>query len=69
MVIYVAKAVDRNSEHGIQLLPSYPIIYLLLFADDIELVSDTLVGLQNQLNQLQKGADTLSLAVNRSKYW
>ena len=67
MVNYVAKLVIANGKHGIQLMPSNVVIYLLLFADDIALVADTVIGLQNQLNQLQRGADALGLVVNRDK--
>ena len=67
MVNYVAKLVINNGKHGIQLMPSNIVIYLLLFADDIVLVSDTAIGLQNQLNQLQRGADAIGLIVNRDK--
>ena len=67
MVNYVAKLVRMNGKHGLQLMPSNVIIYLLLFADDIVLVSDTVIGLQNQLSQLQTGADALGLSINRDK--
>ena len=46
--------VRKNGKHGIQLLPSPEEIFLLLFADDIVLVSSTPSGLQNQINNLEK---------------
>jgi len=67
MVNYVAKMVIRQGKHGIQLFPDSATIYLILFADDIVLISDTVVGLQNQLSTLKEGADTLGLIVNEQK--
>ena len=40
----------KNGKHGIQLLPDMIELFILLFADDIVLLSDTIVGLQNQLD-------------------
>ena len=37
---------------GIQLMPNLTEICLLMFADDIALIADTVVGLQRQLNIL-----------------
>ena len=42
-------------------------IFILLFADDVILVSDTVCGLQNQLNVLFDTANRLSLFVNMDK--
>ena len=42
-------------------------MFLLLFADDVILLSDTVVGLQNQLNALKQEADRLFLNVNLDK--
>ena len=39
----------------------------MLFADDIILLSDTFIGLQHQLNNLQQQADKLNLTVNLDK--
>ena len=48
-----------NSElKGIQLFPEQVEILILLFADDVALCSDTVCGLQRQLNILSKYCDT-----------
>ena len=39
----------------------------MLFADDVVLLSYTVVGLQHQLNMLAKNADCLDLTVNLEK--
>jgi hypothetical protein len=42
-------------------------VFLMLFADDVVLLSDTIVGLQNQLTILKEEADRLQLTVNLDK--
>ena len=59
----VADFVRENSKHGIQLLPGFEQIFLLLFADDIVLLSSTPGGLQNQINNLEKAFESLGLSV------
>ena len=54
----------KNGKHGIQLLPDMIELFILLFADDIVLLSDTIVGLQNQLAVLARNAMKLDLDVN-----
>ena len=52
LLIYeVADFVLEHGKRGIQLAPGLEEIVLLLFADDIVLVSSTPAGLQNQINQ------------------
>ena len=63
----VAEYVRKNGKHGIQLLPSLEEIFLLLFADDIVLVSSTPSGLQNQINNLEKASNSLGQIVNLDK--
>ena len=53
--------------HGIQLLPGLVEIFLLLFADDIVLISDTPRGLQNQLDVLSSACKDLYLHINTDK--
>ena len=62
-----AEYVRKNGKHGIQLLPSLEEIFLLLFSDDIVLVSSTPSGLQNQINNLEKASNSLGLTVNLDK--
>ena len=57
----------KNGRHGIQLIPGAIEIFMMLFADDIILLSCTAVGLQNQLNVLKREADRLQLTVNLDK--
>ena len=54
-------------KHGIQLIPGAIEIFLLLFADDVILLSNTIEGLQNQLDSLKREADRLYLMVNVEK--
>jgi hypothetical protein len=49
------------------MLPGAVEIFLMLFADDVVLLADTIVGLQNQLNVLKEEADRLQLTVNLDK--
>ena len=56
-----------NGKHGITFIPSSVELFLLLFADDIVLLSETAVGLQTQLNSLFNAASRLELKVNMSK--
>ena len=46
---------------SMELLPSLEEIFLLLFSDDIVLVSSTPSGLQNQINNLEKASNSLGL--------
>ena len=57
----------QRGRHGIQLIPDLIEIFILLFADDVILVSDTVCGLQNQLDVLFDTANRLSLFVNMDK--
>ena len=42
-------------------------VFLLLFADDIFLISDTVMGLQNQLDVLSPACKDLFLGINIDK--
>ena len=42
-------------------------LFLLLYADDVILFSETVTGLQNQLNKLSECAASLDLTVNIKK--
>jgi len=63
----LALEISQNGRHGIQLIPGAVEVFLLLFADDVILMSNTIVGLQNQLNHLKIEADRLRLTVNLDK--
>ena len=60
----LAVELSKNGKHGIQLIPGASEIFMLLFADDVILLSSTPAGLQNQLNHLKTEADRLYLIVN-----
>ena len=63
----LANEIMQRGRHGIQLIPDLIEIFILLFADDVILVSDTVCGLQNQSNVLFDTANRLSLFVNMDK--
>jgi hypothetical protein len=64
----VANAVNLNGKHGFQFLPGLnELFFLLLFADDICLISTTPAGLQNLINNLQKASKSFGLEVNLDK--
>ena len=63
----LATEVSKSGRHGIQIVPGAIEIFMLLFADDIILMSSSVVGLQNQLTVLKKEADKLLLSINMEK--
>ena len=63
----MARQIETNCGHGIQLHPDIVHIFLLLFADDIVLFSSTINGLQNQIYELENYCDKWKLTVNREK--
>ena len=67
LISEVANFIRKNGKHGIQLIPGQDEIFLLLFADDIVLLSSTPAGLQNQINSLEKASSSLGLVVNLEK--
>jgi len=67
MMNTLAQEIKRRCRHGVQLVSNTPHISILLFADDITLVADTVMGLQNQLNIMKLAADRLELSVNVDK--
>ena len=60
-------ALNIHGKHGIQFLPGTEILFHLLFADDALLLSDTVTGLQNQLNVMYYQSKRLGLGVNLIK--
>lgn len=63
----LANHVKVNGRHGVQLLPGLLELYILLFADDVVLMSTTTFGLQHQLDILRNCCDRLKLTVNQEK--
>ena len=62
----LATEIIQNGKHGITLSPEL-IQILMLFADDVVLLSYTVIGLQQQLNILRDTAKKLGLVVNLQK--
>jgi hypothetical protein len=63
----LANSVNESGIHGVQFLPTLVELFILLFADDIVLLSTTPGGLQVQLNCLKDCCDRLKLTVNLDK--
>ena len=63
----LAVEIITRGRHGTTFTPDATELFILLLADDIVLLSETVVGLQNQLNNLRSSAETLQLKVNMSK--
>ena len=49
----------ERGKHGIRLIPDHVDIVILMLADDVILASDTVCGLQHQLNVLWETAIVL----------
>ena len=63
----LAKEIVLKGKHGITLSPDILQILIMLFADDFVLLSNTIVGLQQQLSVLRDTAKRLRLVVNFEK--
>lgn len=63
----LANHITEVGLHGIQLLPNFLEIFILLFADDVVLLSYSPIGLQSQLNALKNCCERLKLSVNKDK--
>ena len=59
--------VINKGRHGALLPLDVLELFILLLADDIALISETVIGLQTQLNSLQSSAASLQLKVNMTK--
>ena len=57
----------KKEQHAIMLLLRLQEMFLLLFPEDIVLVSSTPSGLQNQINNLENASNSLGLTVNLDK--
>ena len=68
--IFINQLSDKMSESGIkglQFFPEITEILLMLFADDVILFSDTVVGLQRQQSILEYFCDDFHVEVNTTK--
>ena len=63
----LANEIMQRARPVMQLIPDVIEIFILLFADDVILVSDAACGLQNHLNVLFDTSNRLSLFVNMDK--
>ena len=63
----LAIEVIRNGRHGATFSAEPFELFILLLADDVILMSESVVGLQNQLNNLHNAAVALDLNVNLHK--
>ena len=63
----IAIGMEAVGNHGIQLQPGLIELILLLFADDLALLSSTAMGLQNQLNHLNLMCKEHSLSINTER--
>ena len=63
----LANEIVLKGKHGITLSPDILQILIMLFADDVVLLSNTIVDLQQQLNVLRDTAKRLHLVVNFEK--
>ncbi len=63
----LALEVIQNGRHGASFINDYFELFILLLADDVVLLSETVIGLQTQLNSLQRASSSLQLKVNMSK--
>jgi len=63
----LANEIALNGKHGITLSPDILQILIMLFADDVVFLSNTIVGLQQQLSVLRDTTKRLHLFVNFEK--
>ena len=59
--------IQESGFRGVQLYPGLVEIFLLLFADEVVLIPDAIVGLQSQLNLLKEFRIESRLVVNTLK--
>ena len=63
----LALDIINNGRHGVSLSSDFVQLVILLFADDMILLSETVIGLQTQLNSLFSAASRLQLKLNMNK--
>ena len=67
LVQKIINKIRNRGEYGIQLTPDIVELSILLFADDIVLIADTLFELQKKLDVVYEVATKLCLIVNINK--
>ena len=63
----LALEIIQNGKHGSTFGNDFIELFILLFADDIILLSETIIGLQTQLNSLYRAAMRMQFKVNMDK--
>ena len=63
----LAHDIISQRKHGLQFSPNDIENFIMLFADDIVLISATIIGLHNQIAAFYNAANRLRLQVNLSK--
>ena len=63
----IAIGIEAVGKHGIQLQPGLVKLFLLLFVDDLALLSSISMWLQNQLNHLNSVCKEHSLSITTEK--
>ena len=63
----LALDITNNGRHGVSLSSDFVQLVILLFTDDMILLSETVIGLQTQLNSVFCAASRLQLKVNMDK--
>lgn len=63
----LANRVAEQGKHGVQFVPGLVELFILLFADDLALLSSTPTGLQTQLDIVQQMCIELGLTINTDK--
>ena len=63
----IGKELVKCGKYGVQIMPDPKELFILLFADDVVLLSDTVHGLQNQLGVLERKSGEVGLTVNMDK--
>jgi hypothetical protein len=57
----------RKGKHGARFNVDFLEVFILLLADDVVLLSETVIGLQTQLSNLCRAAASLQMRINMSK--
>ena len=63
----LADIIENSGVRGVQLFPDLTEILLLMFADDLALISDSVVGLQKLLNILYRFCSDRGMIINNVK--